>query len=719
MAAGLLPAVAVAGGAVLYDAPLLLLGAALLASAAGAVPVILADRSGRPDIAAPGALTALCGLVLLLAVTANGGRGAAAGLSDVAAATAHLLSYAPPFPTRVDTLVPPVVLIWAAAFTAAGVAVRGRRLLATAPAVIVLVGTLLLVGRSAPVPGWVTPAIGIGVFLLLLEVRPAGTRRVVGSGRRFPVFTVAGVAVLLALGSLLAVAVPDGDRADARSRYRPPEERPRPVDPLTRLAGWAKDGSETPLVTVRTDAVGADRPVPTAWRWAVLDRFDGARWSSSARYRPTGRRLGAAGPGSGLVQVSSTVNQTAVLLPWLPTPGDVRQVHGIDVAVSGDQDTMVPAAAVRGDGFGYSLTADAAVLDPLDAADRERIRQLTAEPSAPADVAAPGLPQRMRSYADRLAPRGAASDGARALILQDFLRDGQFVADAPPGHLYVRLAGEGQFLDDRSVASYLKGTSEQFATAFALLARAAGLPSRVVVGFTLPGQPAGTAVGVPASRMQAWPEVRFSGQGWVRFAPTPPDEGARTPRTPPKLQDLPPPPPPPPEPRAKSSSGPASTEKPAPGGGQAAAAPSRAPAVLATTGAALLMLALVYAAAVIVLRLRQRRARRRTEPAAGVLGAWRELEDALYLAGGGRGGGTASDVVTAVRSRSAAVSDDGLRTMTSLANAAAFGPAGSLTAHEASAAWRHSDATVRMLRREASRARRFAWWLRVAPLRRR
>jgi hypothetical protein len=73
------------------------------------------------------------------------------------------------------------------------------------------------------------------------------------------------------------------------------------------------------------------------------------------------------------------------------------------------------------------------------------------------------------------------------------------------------------------------GYCEQFAAAMAAMGRALKIPSRVVVGF-LDGTPE------PDGRMlytsddrHAWPEMYFSGVGWVRFEPTPSARAGATP----------------------------------------------------------------------------------------------------------------------------------------------------------------------------------------------
>ena len=65
------------------------------------------------------------------------------------------------------------------------------------------------------------------------------------------------------------------------------------------------------------------------------------------------------------------------------------------------------------------------------------------------------------------------------------------------------------------------GYCQQFATAFAVLARIDALPTRVAVGF-LPGTPVGhDEWNVEGFDTHAWPQVLFSGFGWIDFEPTP------------------------------------------------------------------------------------------------------------------------------------------------------------------------------------------------------
>jgi len=72
-----------------------------------------------------------------------------------------------------------------------------------------------------------------------------------------------------------------------------------------------------------------------------------------------------------------------------------------------------------------------------------------------------------------------------------------------------------------------QGYCQQFAFAMAVLARLIGIPSRVAVGYTA-GQPRpGGTWAVTTADAHAWPELYFSGVGWLRFEPTPRGAGGQ------------------------------------------------------------------------------------------------------------------------------------------------------------------------------------------------
>lgn len=66
-----------------------------------------------------------------------------------------------------------------------------------------------------------------------------------------------------------------------------------------------------------------------------------------------------------------------------------------------------------------------------------------------------------------------------------------------------------------------QGFCQQYAAAAAVLMRAAGLPSRVVIGYTHRQPDTNGVFTVLTSDAHAWVEVYFSGIGWIPFDPTP------------------------------------------------------------------------------------------------------------------------------------------------------------------------------------------------------
>lgn len=104
--------------------------------------------------------------------------------------------------------------------------------------------------------------------------------------------------------------------------------------------------------------------------------------------------------------------------------------------------------------------------------------------------------------------------GKRVVDLLGWLRSDEFT--------YSTALVDGSSMDTVSdfLLSSRTGYCEQFAGSLAILARAIGVPSRVVVGF-LPGTAEGNHYQVSTKDMHAWTEVFLDGLGWVPLDPTP------------------------------------------------------------------------------------------------------------------------------------------------------------------------------------------------------
>ena len=117
---------------------------------------------------------------------------------------------------------------------------------------------------------------------------------------------------------------------------------------------------------------------------------------------------------------------------------------------------------------------------------------------------------------------GQASAYDKAMAIQQYLRaTGGFTYSltlAPPAR-----DNSGNDAGFDPVTNFLvtkQGYCVQFATAMVMMARAAGIPARMAIGF-LPGTQDKGLWTVTASDAHTWPELYLDGIGWTRFEPTP------------------------------------------------------------------------------------------------------------------------------------------------------------------------------------------------------
>ena len=544
----------------------------------------------------------------------------------------RLLTAMIPVESTPDTVVVPVVAAWLAGLAGAEVGVRaGRVLLGCVPAAALYCGALYVVGPNAGAAGWPTLLFaGLVVLALAVSARPAGGAALSGvpeetraavRGR-----TLAGAAagLVVLIGLIAALGPWVGGRVsatpvDPRQYVEPPQVDSLDESPLNRISGWAL-APEQKLLEVGPSGAGTGS---LRLRLAVLPDYDGVTWRVGATYRNAGRVLPTAPPLPGIpvkqVTQDITVDElTGRLLPVVPTPTGVA---GARVAYDATTGTLIRPEGLK-QGLRYTVTSDTQEPDYnlLPTADTP-----TGDAVARYLRLSPKIPDEIQRLADQLED-GNAGSYDRAAAIEEFLAEHyRKVPDAPSGHAYPNLKF---FLFGKRDQGGQRGTSEQFAASFAMLARLTGLPSRVVVGFDAP-KAGGTVTGADAV---AWPEVLFDELGWVAFDPLPKSDEPR-----PVEEDFTPKPPPPTE----TSEPPAATDAPSASVPPVVAAadvpvsggPSR---VLVAGGASgsVLVLLVALAATVVLLRRGQRR-RRLTEgpPDRRITGAWFEFTDALRLAG--------------------------------------------------------------------------------------
>ncbi len=586
---------AIAGVWDAWSATLALLAAAVL-------PLVLLRLVlwlGVPRWSAAAVLTLLLVLTAYLMTASTDGT----LVESLADAIPRLLTEPLPYVSRPDLLAAPVVLV-ALVSLLAGLRLDSRSKVGPVAGALVLylAGALLSAGRSDPhgLLAMLLVALALAGWIML-DRRPDGARRRIATG--LPV--VAGLAVLVAVVAL----VPVGSAYQPRDHVDPPVLSVETPSPLPRLGAWAAN-PDAELMRVHGDLV----PL----RLVTLGAYDGSQWKAATRYSP----LGSAGERSlpdGRQRRQSTVSVELSNLggPWLPTPGDPVAVSDRAAVVDLETGTLYDADA--GSGTSYQVTGTA------DAPDPEQLLSATVPSGAAASayLQQPELPFALAAYGARIT-RDATSPYARALAIERAVEHSrELSARATSGSAFWRIE---QFLfGDPGTPGARIGTSEQFATAFALLARNAGLPTRVVVGFR-PGEPQDDGTTVVRGRdALAWPEVYFDRLGWVPFSPTPDDD---------TFSDGRPVVAPPPAtgsdtgdaavPDGKKPPGPSDDDRatPDPAAGARAGRPTTLAGAAGLAALALLLLALLL-----------RRVRTFAHLRRGAPGAWAELLDSLALAG--------------------------------------------------------------------------------------
>ena len=293
------------------------------------------------------------------------------------------------------------------------------------------------------------------------------------------------------------------------------------VSPLVQIRSRLVELSDRELFTV--EVLQDERQY---WRLTSLDEFDGNGWGARSDYADaTGPLAGTIDPATEGAAIVQTVSLSGLGNSYLPVAFEPRRViddGGVALEYETASGSLIKArsAAVSGPSrFTYSAESVVPAI-----ADPDRLRGVDTS-ALDADFLAfnTQLPDDARQVVLDEAQRvtaGSRSDYHRALLLQDYFRlDGGFRYDLQVHSDHGTDSLEEFLFDVRA------GYCQQFATAYAAMARSVGLPTRVAVGFTW-GEWGSTrgeqgAYVVRGEHAHAWPEVYFAGTGWVRFEPTP------------------------------------------------------------------------------------------------------------------------------------------------------------------------------------------------------
>jgi transglutaminase-like putative cysteine protease len=420
---------------------------------------------------------------------------------------------------------------WAVATAADGLAFRARQpLLALVPALGLFVFPAVIRPTS---PAWYTAWFLLGAAgMLLFEGRArlatwgrwvSHARSRPGAGWRLPMTPAAQTGRWLALAAgICALTVPwllpgYGQQAVLDLKESTGSDTGIALNPFVSLRTRLTAPENVPVFRART--TGRER-----WRLMVYDKFDGTDFAASSNPRAglvafQGPIPGQQDPELPVTQVRQEVEIQELGSFWLPAVTNPVQVEAGRQVLANETFASLTLNRRLREGFTYTVVSQvpeikADDLDgPVDYRDYPAMEPYTETGTLDRDV---------QAIADAVV-ENAETPFEQALALQDYLRGKEFrySLDVP-----ALSAGGNQLR--RFLTDVREGYCEQFAIAMAMMARQAGIPSRVAVGFTSGAIIDNTWLQVTTHDAHAWPELWFPEAGWVPFEPTPRADGTVT-----------------------------------------------------------------------------------------------------------------------------------------------------------------------------------------------
>jgi transglutaminase-like putative cysteine protease len=332
-------------------------------------------------------------------------------------------------------------------------------------------------------------------------------------------------AIVLGGAAGFVIAPPNDERFVLREEIQPPFDPLDYPSPLSGFRHYTKQVTDDVMFTVAGLEPG-DRI-----RLATLDSFTGKLWNV------TDPESDAEGSGS-FELVGRNFPE-----PTLITP---EKRDGITFTIEDYDDVWLPSvgyptsltfssgnAADRADALRYNPATGTAVLTTgvhkgdvyvMDAEEQKTIpdaeladAQIAAVQLPPVDGSPDIISVKTQEFVGSATSPIAQLQAIRvALVESGYLSHGR-ASDSVPSR-----AGHGaDRITELLERNQMVGDQEQYASAFALMARSLGYPARVVMGFAPEIPEGGAPVEVTGDDVTAWVEVAFADEGWVSFDPTP------------------------------------------------------------------------------------------------------------------------------------------------------------------------------------------------------
>lgn len=331
------------------------------------------------------------------------------------------------------------------------------------------------------------------------------------------------LALLLPLGipGFTTGAFPQGSRLDWLGA-------PTGLNPILSLGDNLRRPGAFGRITYATDS-----KTPLYLRTVTLENLTGARWSPTDTRDE--QREGVEEMGTPRIRElldEGTVTTTAIetrsfTSPWLPAPYAPAEIIGVHGNWSWDPRTLAVQASLGTS----SANQDYVVRSVTPDLTRENLQDADPLDSPRVDGIFTSLPSDMPDIIVDTTEEvldGLEDPYDQAMAIQSYLRGPGFVysEQAPVDGGYDQSGFEvvAAFLEEKA------GYCVHYAATMAIMAREAGIPSRIAVGYA-PGRETGETVDVDGRELtehevdsrdaHAWPELFFEDIGWVAFEPTP------------------------------------------------------------------------------------------------------------------------------------------------------------------------------------------------------
>lgn len=285
------------------------------------------------------------------------------------------------------------------------------------------------------------------------------------------------------------------------------------IDPIVSVDRDLASSVDAPVLDYRTTT-----STPGYLRMTSLDNLGDGTFTAAALNAPASARvtngLNVLPPSAQRISSSITVSD-ADAFRWLPMP-----TTALAVTVPGDwrydpTTATTFSASDTTQGLHYTVVSSPNLPSPAQLAQEPR----TVASTMADDLAHGRIDPAVRSLTEQITNDANSSYDA-ALDIQRYLTSDLFSYNTTPPIAPPNVDPLAFFLLHSRT-----GFCQQFSTAMAVMARLAGIPSRVAVGFTAGQQQPDGSWLVTTHDAHAWPELYFPDYGWLPFEPTPRGDG--------------------------------------------------------------------------------------------------------------------------------------------------------------------------------------------------